>query len=140
MVAHTLEAKQARADYDPEQGLIYVTYEGVLTEDVPKAVYGWLEELYEEIDVTSLYGQIFDFRGVEEFDESNLKTARRTSSRMNMRVDVSHVPVALIVSDPYHQEILLGSMRISPDHIRKKIVWSEEEAQEFFQTWHAGRK
>jgi hypothetical protein len=27
-------------------------------------------------------------------------------------------------------------MRISPDHMRKKIVWSEEEAQEFFTTWH----
>lgn len=140
MVAHTIQTDQARANYNAEEALIYVAYSGILTADVPLAIYSWLEELYDEIDIDSLYGQIFDFRDVKEFDDSNLKTARRTSNRMNMRVDVSHVPVALIVGDPYHQEILLGSMRISPDHARKKIVWSDEEAREFFEKWHAERE
>ena len=136
MVNHTLEVEQARAFYDPESAIIYIHYRGTLTGDAALEVYNWLEELYQEIDVDHLYGLIFDFRQVQEFDDSNLKTARRTSSRMNMRIDTSHVPVALIVSDPYHQEILLGSMRISPENIRKKIVWSEEEAQEFLASWH----
>jgi len=137
MVNHTLDVEQARAYYDAESAIIFVHYRGTLTGDAANDVYGWLEELYDEIDVDNLYGIVFDFREVKDFDESNLKTARRVSSRMNMRIDTSHVPAALIIRDPYHQEILFGSMRVSPEHARKKIVWSEEEAREFLDQWHA---
>ena len=140
MASYALELDQAKAYYDPEQEVVYVAYEGILGAEAPAEVYNWLEALYNDIDVKTMYAQIFDFRKVTAFDDSNLKTARRTSSRMNMSVDISHVPVALIVSDPYHQEILLGSMRISPDHMRKKIVWSEDEAYDFFEQWHANRE
>jgi hypothetical protein len=136
MVDHKLETEQASAYYDPESGIVFVAYSGVLTSEPAKEVYAWLGKLLQEIDINSLHGQVFDFRNVSEFDNSNLKTARRTSNRMNMSVDTSHVPVALLVSDPYHQEILLGSMRISPENVRKKIVWSEDEALEFFASWH----
>ena len=136
MADHMLEVEQARAYYDPENEIVYVAYQGILNADANVEVYNWLEELYKEVDVKNLYGLVFDFRGVEEFDDSNLKTARRSSSRMNMRVDTSHVPVALIVGDPHQQEILLGSMRISPKHARKKIVWSDDEAHEFLEEWH----
>ena len=137
MVDHKLEIEQASATYDSDTGIIYVAYNGILTGEPAKEVYAWLGELYQEIDINSMYGQVFDFRQVTEFDNSNLKTARRTSNRMNMSVDTSSVPVAMIVGDPYHQEILLGSMRISPENVRKKIVWSEDEAQEFLDSWHS---
>jgi len=136
MIAHKVDTEQVSAIFDEDSSIIYVTYYGALTGEGPKIVYGWLDELYEEIDVNSIYGQIFDFRQVEEFAQENLKTARKTSNRMNMKIDTSHVPVALLISDPYHQEVLHSSMRISPDHERKKIVWSEEEALAFFEKWH----
>jgi hypothetical protein len=124
----------------PDTRIVHVTYSGVLTGDANVAVYDWLDELYQDVDITSMYGQVFDFRKVEEFAQDNLKTARRVSNRMNMKIDTSQIPVALLVGDPYHQEILLGSMRISPEHRRKKIVWSEDEALEFFEQWHTERE
>lgn len=135
----TLEVENARASYDAEKRIVTVEYFGALSASVTIEVYSWLEELFKEVDINSLYGQIFDFRRVEQFAQDNLKTARKTSSRMNMRIDTSNVPVALLVGDPYHQEILRGSMRISPEHVRKRIVWSEEEADLFFKKWHAER-
>jgi len=136
MIAHKVDTEQASAHLDDENSIIYIVYYGILTSEGPKIVYSWLGELFEEIDINSINGQIFDFRQVEEFAQENLKTARRTSNRMNMQIDTSHIPVALLISDPYHQEILHSSMRISPEHSRKKIVWSEEEALAFFEQWH----
>lgn len=137
MIMQSLELENARAHYDPEQDIVYIAYNGILSSDVTLEVYAWLDELFAAIDINSLRGEIFDFRKVDEFDQSNIKTARRTSNRMNMKIDVSHVPVALIVGNPYHQETLLGGMRISPDHMRKRIVWSDAEAEEFFDEWHS---
>lgn len=136
MSKYELKVEQASAYYDEESRIVHIAYQGALSSDVTVQVYDWLETLYDAVGLDTLYGQIFDFREVTEFDESNLSTARRTSSRMNMRMDTSHVPVALIVGDFYHEEILRGAMRIPPEHARKRIVWSEDEALAFLQEWH----
>jgi hypothetical protein len=95
-----------------------------------------LDELLHEIGTENVYGEIFDFRKVIEFAPDNLSTARRTSSKMNMKMDTSQIPVALLISDAAHQEIFHSSMRISPQNLRRKIVWSKDEALEFFDEWH----
>lgn len=135
MVNYQLDVEQANARFDPEKRIAFIHYHGVLGSDVTLRVYEWLDELYKEIGTDGFAGQIFDFRDVQEFDESNLATARKTSGKMNLRVDTSHIPVALIVSDFYHEEILRTAMRISPEHVRKKIVWSEDEALSFLNQW-----
>lgn len=140
MDKHRLEVEQASAYYDLEKHIAYIKYRGVLGSDVTIQVYDWLDELYKEYGTEGFYGQIFDFREVKEFDESNLATARKTSNKMNMRIDTSHIPVALIVSDFYHEEILRTAMRISPEHIRKKIVWSEADAYAFLDEWVSEHK
>lgn len=131
------EVERASVKYDPDTRIVHVAYRGELDGDTNAAVYDWLETLYQEVGIETLWGQIFDFRKVTEFQQDNLKTARRTSTRLNMRTDVSSCPAALIVSDFYHEEILRGSMRVSAENIRKKIVWTEEDALQFLEEWHA---
>jgi hypothetical protein len=140
MHKYQLEVDQASAYFDEDTRIVHITYHGVLTGDVTHQVYDWLDELFRQVDLNTIHGEIFDFRQVTEFDQSNLKAARKTSSRMNMKIDTSHLPVALIVGDFYHKEILHSAMRISPEHTRKRIVWSDEEALDFLAEWQKNHR
>lgn len=135
-----LELERATARYDQQTHTVYVIYKGVLDAQTPVLVYDWLDLVYEAVDVDALRGQVFDFRQVKDFAQDNLVMARRSSNRMNMKTNISHCPVALIVGDFYHEEILRTAMRISPEHNRKQIVWSDEEAQKFLDDWHQANK
>jgi hypothetical protein len=134
---HEFEIERAAIHFDPETRIVEIVYRGALDGETNARVYQWLEELYHEVGIDKIWGQIFDFRNVTEFLQDNLKTARRNSARLNMRTDVSQFPAALIVNDFYHEEILRGSMRVSTENIRKRIVWSRDEALEFIEEWHA---
>jgi hypothetical protein len=125
----------ANVVYDPTSHIITVTYQGVLDGNVTADVYHWLEELYKTISVNEVKGQIFDFRQVTRFDDSNLTVARRASNRMNMIQDTSQFPVALIVANPEQEEVLRGPMRIPEGHQRKRIVRSQQEALDFIHKW-----
>ena len=131
-----LNIDQAEAYFDPETNIAHIAYSGVLHADVTLQVYNWLDAINEEVGLENVRGQVFDFSAVETFDPGNLKVARRTSSRANMKQDNSHIPVGLIVGTPVHEETLRTDMRISPENTRKKIVWSKDEALEFIETWH----
>ena len=131
------EIERASINFDPETRIVEIIYRGALDGETNARVYQWLEEFYQEVDISEIWGQIFDFRNVTEFLQDNLKTARRNSTRLNMRTDVSQCPAALVVNDFYHGEILRGSMRVSTENIRKRIVWSRQEALDFFEEWHA---
>lgn len=125
----------ANVVYDSASHIITVTYQGVLGGDVTTQVYQWLEDLYKEISMSEIKGQIFDFRQVVRFDDSNLTVARRASNRMNMLQDTSQFPVALIVANPEQEEVLRGPMRIPEGHQRKRIVRSQQEALAFIRDW-----
>ena len=135
MAFERLETEQAQAFFDEDNQIVYVAYSGSLGSDVTVTVYDWLDRLIKSIGLDVIQGEIFDFSGVTEFQESNLQTARKTSKRMNLRVDTSKIPVALVVDSFYQEEILRGSMQISPDHVRKRIVHSQDEAQAFLEEW-----
>ncbi len=125
----------ANVVYDSASHIITVTYQGVLGGDVTTQVYQWLEDLYKEISMSEIKGQIFDFRQVVRFDDSNLTVARRASNRMNMLQDTSQFPVALIVANPEQEEVLRGPMRIPEGHQRTRIVRSQQEALAFIRDW-----
>jgi hypothetical protein len=134
-----LEIEQASARYDAETRITYITYRGELDAAVTIQVYDWLDRVYKAVGIENVYGQIFDFRKVIEFAPSNLSTARRTSNRMNMSLDTSHFPVALIVATRSQEEILRGPMRIPEGHQRKAIVWDEKEAHDFLDSWYENK-
>ncbi|MFW5748152.1 MAG: hypothetical protein ACOCYT_00915 [Chloroflexota bacterium] len=135
-----LEIENARAHYNPEDQIVYITYQGALDGSVTIKVYDWLDQLYQLVGLEAIYGEIFDFRKVDHFDQSNLVTARRTSNRMNMSKDTSQFPVALIVGSHDQEEILRGPMRIPEGHQRKRIVWSQDEGLEFIHDWNRSKQ
>ncbi len=139
MAIDPLEIEQATAYFDEEQQLIFVTYRGDLDGEVTVQVYEWIERLLETVGIDALNGEIFDFTAVTTFQDSNLQIARKVSRRMNLSMDTSQLPVALIVKDFYQEEILRGTMRIVPEQERKRIVNSEEEALAFIEEWYRQR-
>ena len=61
----------------------------------------------------NLYGEVWDFRDVQEFLPDNLMDARKKSRGLNLRINVDF-PVAMIVKDFYQEEILRGPMQNVP--------------------------
>lgn len=135
MTLQGLDTEQASTYYDDARRLIWVAYRGKLGADVTVLVYDWIDTVVSSVGVENIMGEIFDFRGVQEFLPENLQTARKTSKRMNVRLDTSQIPVALVVGNAYQEEMLRGPMQVSPDHARKRIVKSEDEALQFINEW-----
>ena len=140
MVIEPLQQANAEAQFDENTQIAYITYRGLLDASATNAVYDWLGNLIDEIGIENLYGEIFDFREVKEFMPDNLIEARRNSRRYNMRNDVRTLPVAMVISNYYHEEILRGPMQNVEENKRKAIVWNMENAEAFLQGWHASRK
>ena len=132
-----LEHPNAKAHYDDEHGIVYVTYTGLLTAEASVAVYDWLGDLIAEVGIDMMYGEVFDFRDVEEFMPDNLLEARRKSRGYNLRNNVKKLPVAMIVSNFYQEEILRGPMQNVEENKRKRIVRNLADAIAFLHEWHA---
>ena len=134
----SLQFDKAKALYDAEARIVYVTYRGLLTSDDSTKVYQWLHELMVKLGSENLYGEIWDFREVQEFLPDNLMDARKKSRGLNLRINVDF-PVAMIVKDFYQEEILRGPMQNVPENTRKAIVRSMDEAHQFLADWHAAQ-
>jgi hypothetical protein len=137
MTIKSLEQEQVTAYFDEEKQIARVKYSGILGSDESNAAYRWLEGVIQNIGIENIYGEIFDFTGVTQFQPDNLIDARKNSRKLNLRVDIHSTPVAMIVRDEVQKEILRGPMRNVPENRRKRIVQSEEEAFAFFEEWHA---
>ncbi len=130
-----LDIKNARAHYNADSHVVYVTYRGLLSAEDSTTVYQWLHDLVLEVGTDHIYGEVFDFRDVQEFLPDNLMDARKKSRGLNLRINVDF-PVAMIVKDFYQEEILRGPMQNVPENTRKSIVRSMDEAQQFIAEWH----
>lgn len=129
-----LEHHNVACHYDEATGIAYVTYRGQLDANASIIAYDWLALVNETVGVP--YGEVFDFREVTEFLQDNLMEARKKSRRRNLRGNVHQFPVAMIVRDPYQEEILRGPMQIVPENPRKAIVRTPQEALAFIRMWH----
>lgn len=137
MAIHNLTMDKAEAHFDPESKIAFITYRGELTAEESTAVYDWLADLIESVGLDNIYGEIFDFREVTEFAADNLMQARRNSRRYNMRNNVRGLPVAMVISNFYQEEILRGPMQNVEENKRKTVVWKMEEAVAFLQKYHS---
>jgi hypothetical protein len=129
-----LEGHNVTCHYDDATNIAYVTYRGQLDAAASAMAYDWLALVSETVGVP--YGEVFDFREVTEFSQDNLMEARKKSRRRNLRANVHQFPVAMIVKDPYQEEILRGPMQVVPENPRKAIVRTPVEAVAFIQAWH----
>lgn len=131
-----IEQDNVTAFFEAQRRLIRVNYRGSLDADVAIVVYDWIDKVISVIGIENIYGEIFDFRAVVEFQPDNLLAARRKSRRMNLRMPVHTFPVAMIVKNFYHEEILRGPMQNVPENKRRIIVYNEEDALKFIDEWH----
>lgn len=136
MAIEPLKQDTVDAHLDADSGIVYITYRGVLSADVTTAVYNWLADVVQAVGIENLYGEIFDFCKVTEFLPDNLVAARRRSRRYNMRHNVRRLPVAMIVSNYYQEELLRGPLQNVEENQRKTIVRSLDEARAFLDRWH----
>ncbi|MGJ3237428.1 MAG: hypothetical protein ACFE0Q_01855 [Anaerolineae bacterium] len=137
MAIPPLKTEKVSAHYDTQTRIAHIKYQGMLSAEETISAYNWLADLIEAVGVDSLYGEIFDFRDVTEFAPDNLMKARSSSRRHNMRNNVRDLPVVMIVSSFYQEEILRGPMQNVEENKRKSIVWKMEEAQAFIDQWHS---
>src|SRR3989304_1765821 len=95
-----LNTERVKGRFDDKDGILRVTYFGVVSPDVTMAVYSWLGQLVAEAggDVSKARGSIFDFRLVTDFTNRNTTTAQRESGKLNRNIDIRNHPVALLVS------------------------------------------
>lgn len=140
MFIDDLQMHNAQAHFDPETKIAQIRYQGELTAEESTAVYDWLGDLIDTVGLEAIYGEIFDFRDVTTFAPDNLMEARRNSRRYNLRNKVHGLPVAMIISSFYQEEILRGPMQNVEENKRKTIVWKMEEARTFLDDWHAARE
>lgn len=131
-----LQMEKVHATYDAESKIAFIKYNGVLSAEESTAVYDWLADLVETIGLENIFGEVFDFRDVVEFAPDNLMQARRNSRRHNMRNKVRSLPVSMIISSFFQEEILRGPMQNVEENKRKAIVWNMEEAIEFLHTFN----
>lgn len=134
-----LATEQVSARYDDESKIAFIKYSGVLSAEESIAVYDWLADLVDVVGLDTMYGEVFDFREVTEFAPDNLMQARRNSRRYNMRNNVRRLPVAMIVSNFYQEEILRGPMQNVEENKRKTVVREMNDAIAFLNKWHAER-
>jgi hypothetical protein len=135
MLIPDLETPNASAHYDDAERIAYIAYKGYLTAEHSGAVYRWLHDLIQEVGSQHIYGEIFDFREVQEFMPDNLMDARKRSRGLNLRINLQF-PVAMVVKDFYQEEILRGPMQNVQENRRKSIVRSMDEARAFLDEWH----
>jgi hypothetical protein len=135
MAVTPLEHPNAKAHFDEDTRIAFIRYSGYLTAEVSTVVYDWLADVNQAYGVP--YGEVFDFRDVTEFMPDNILEARKKSRRRNLRGEVHHMPVAMIVKDYYQEEILRGPMQNVPENPRKTIVKAMDEALAFLHQWHA---
>lgn len=123
--------------FDPDSGILRVSYSGNVTPEVTGSIYAWGWKLSERVGVENIHAMITDFRAVVNFAPQSLGTALRESRRINKAYDLRHVPVAHIVKNMYQEQMVNISTELSGNHDRMKIVYSEDEALAFIESWHA---
>jgi hypothetical protein len=131
-----MENPQVVAYWEDTQNIFYVTYRGVLSQDVTTQVYQWMIETAQALKGQEVRGGIYDFRQVKEAESGNLAAVHRESRNFNVKVDTSNIPIALIVDNIHQEQIVRISMQVTPGQKRKAIVKSMDDAIRFIQTYH----
>lgn len=126
--------------FNPQNGILRVSYTEKVTSEVTSAIYQWGWKLSESVGTENIYGMITDFRDVESFAPQSLGTALKESRRINQAFDLRRLPVALIVKNMYQEQLVNISTDLSGHPDRMKIVYSVEEALAFIDQWHETHK
>ena len=135
-----VDRQDLTAYFDPTSRLTHVIYRGSMTAKMTIDVYRWIIDFANhlaESERKKVRGSIYDFREVTGFSDYSISTVQRESKQLNFNLDVSKIPVALLVESMMQENMIRVAMKVTAQEYRKRIVFSEEEALAFFEEFHA---
>ena len=128
------------AKYDPNTHYIHVEYRQVSNPTVARAFYQWLYQLADSIGIEHVCGATIDFRKVNIFEQGNVKAAQQESLSANRTLDMSHIPVALVVETMLQEQMVRISSNLTKQTHRMRLVKSDKEALNFITEWNRQNK
>lgn len=128
------------ARFDPSTSYIHVEYRQVSNPTIARAFYQWLYQLADSIGIEHVCGGIIDFRKVNIFEQGNVKAAQKESLSANRTLDMSHIPVALVVETMLQEQMVRISSNLTKQTHRMRIVRSDKEALDFITEWNQQHK
>lgn len=138
MAIERLETDFVTGYFDEDEKILYVTYRHNLTPSVTNSMYRWLGRIIKDAknDISRSIGSIYDFSDVDNIDLADFMNAQVQSVSINVKIDLSRHPVALIVKSEHQEEYVRMLMGVTPQENRKRIVYSVDEAKVFIQEFH----
>jgi hypothetical protein len=124
------------AHYDEDKQIFFITYKKTLTADMTNKAYSWLFKNGLPLGIDNIRAFIFDFTAVSTFRRDNTFASKRQSQTANKVVDLSRIPVALIVNTIYQEQMVVLSMNVNGVEDRTKICKSYARAMTFVDQFH----
>jgi hypothetical protein len=131
-----LNTPTLKITYDSRNELILVSYHKELTAQSTLAMYAWLFKSVETRGTSGVRGVVYDFTDVQRFTLSNLTSTQKGSMAINARIDLSRMPVAMIVKSVSQEQQVSIAMNITPGEQRKRIVHNMAQAVMFINEFH----
>jgi len=121
---------------DTRNMVVLVSYHKELNAENTIMMYGWLMESVRKYGNIGVRGIIYDFTDVQKFTPSNLISTQRGSMAINSQMDLSHMPVAMVVKSVMQEQQVSIAMNITPGEQRKRIVHNMAQAMMFINDFH----
>ncbi|PJF29259.1 MAG: hypothetical protein CUN52_09280 [Phototrophicales bacterium] len=131
-----LNTPTLKITYDSRNQVILVSYHKELNAENTIMMYQWLFSSIEKRGLLGVRGVIYDFTDVQKFTPSNLISTQRGSMAINAKVDLSRIPVAMLVKTIMQEQQVSIAMNITPGEQRKRIVKSMSQALTFINDFH----
>ncbi|MDX2076926.1 MAG: hypothetical protein SFZ02_10875 [bacterium] len=131
-----LNTPTLKITYDSRNQVILVSYHRELTAESTMQMYKWLFDSVQRRGIAGIRGVVYDFCDVQKFTMSNLISTQKGSMAINARVDLSRMPVAMIVKSVSQEQQVGIAMNITPGEQRKRIVHNMAQALMFINDFH----
>ena len=139
MSLEPIENENGSIRWDAEKQIIFGSYGQVITEQSTANGYHAWGKIIQAVGVENVRGAVLDFRPVERWEKGNVSVAQGQSYRINTKLDLSRMPMAMIVRTAFQEQMVRFSMKATPGEERKRIVHSMEEALAFIASFHVDK-
>lgn len=131
-----LNTSTLKITLDTRNMVVLVSYHKELNAENTMLMYGWLMEAFYKYGNIGVRGIVYDFTDVQKFTPSNLISTQRGSMAINSQLDLSRMPVAMIVKSVMQEQQVSIAMNITPGEQRKRIVHNMAQAMMFINDFH----
>lgn len=135
MTVRQLNTGRVLACVEPETRRLRVTFLHPPSLQPAAEVYWWLVAASHKIDLKTLDSAVFDFRPMRAADVRQVALLARGLPDLTMNGLIDHLPIALVVANYYQRELALKAMRVQPGAVGRRVVWSDDEADNYIRSW-----